>query len=185
VNYSAGNVKGLTARVEVLNLDGAIKWEKSAPLDSPEDSVNSCIQMEYPADLTAVHFLRLKLAQGPKVVSENVYWRGTEEANYRAIRRLPKVKLSAAISHERRGDTWQLKVELENLSIAPALMVRLKVIWDRTGDRILPALFSDNYVTLMPGERRTISIEVNSADTRGETPSLSIEGFNVGEVSAS
>jgi len=30
VNYSAGAAPGLTARVQLINSDGAVKWEKSA-----------------------------------------------------------------------------------------------------------------------------------------------------------
>ena len=41
VNYSGGNSKGLTATVQVLNMDGAVKWEKTATVDSPEDSVQT------------------------------------------------------------------------------------------------------------------------------------------------
>jgi hypothetical protein len=37
VNYSGGDARGLTARVEVLNLDGSVRWEKTAPVDSTED----------------------------------------------------------------------------------------------------------------------------------------------------
>ncbi|MBZ5545428.1 MAG: hypothetical protein LAO07_17410, partial [Acidobacteriia bacterium] len=43
-------------------------------------------------------------------------------------------------------------------------------------------LYSDNYVSLMPGERRTIRVGLENADTRGEKPSVVVEGFNVGEV---
>ena len=53
---------------------------------------------------------------------------------------------------------------------------------EKSRDRILPALFSDNYVTLMPGERRTITTELENADTRAEKPRILIEGFNTGEV---
>jgi hypothetical protein len=42
-----------------------------------------------------VHFIRLKLTRGGETVSENFYWRGLEEYNYRALRELPKVKLEA------------------------------------------------------------------------------------------
>ena len=42
-------------------MDGAVKWEKSATLDSAEDSMATPIQMEYPGGLTPVHFIRLKL----------------------------------------------------------------------------------------------------------------------------
>ena len=58
-------------------------------------------------------------------------------------------------------------------------MVRLKAVREKTGDRILPALYSDNYVALMPGERRTIRTELANADTRGENPRMVVEGFNV------
>jgi hypothetical protein len=34
----------------------------------------------------------------------------------------------------------------------------------------------------MPGERRTIQTELEHADTRGETPRVVVEGFNVGHV---
>jgi hypothetical protein len=49
-------------------------------------------------------------------------------------------------------------------------MVRVKAVREKTGDRILPAIYSDNYVALMPGESQTISIEVNEVDARGEKP---------------
>jgi len=50
---------------------------------------------------------------------------------------------------------------------------------EKSGDRILPAIYSDNYVALMPGERRTIRTELENADTRGERPRVVVEGFNV------
>ena len=46
---------------------------------------------------------------------------------------------------------------------------------------ILPAIYSDNYVSLMPGERRTILTEVLHADTRGEKPVIDTSGFNVSQ----
>ncbi len=35
-------------------------------------------------------------------------------------------------------------------------MVKVKAVRETTGDRILPVLYSDNYVALMPGEKQTI-----------------------------
>jgi hypothetical protein len=60
-------------------------------------------------------------------------------------------------------------------------MVRLKAVRAKTGDRILPANYSDNYVSLMPGERRAIRTEVRQADTRGERPVIDTSGFNVSQ----
>jgi len=182
VNYSAGNTMGLTARAEVLNMDGTLKWEKTASLDSAEDSTVSVLKMEYPAGLTPVHFIRLSLARGDETISENFYWPGVEEGNFRAIRELPKANLEAATTRELVGNHWRLTTELRNVSAYPALMVKLKVVREKTGDRILPALYSDNYAALMPGERRAIRIEVDNADTRSEKPRIAVSGFNVGTV---
>jgi hypothetical protein len=179
VNYSAGAAPSLTARVWILNSDGAVKWEKSATLDSAEDSMAAPFKMEYPAGLTPVHFIRLELRQGQKLVSENFYWRGVEEENYRALRALPKAAIDVSTTTGRSGDRWFLTTTLANPSKDPALLVRLKAVRAQTGDRILPAIYSDGYVPLMPGEKRSITTELRDADTRGEKPRIVVEGFNV------
>lgn len=160
-------------------MDGSKQWEKSAPVESMEDSVAAPIKIEYPGNLSPVHFVRLKLTMGDQVVSENFYWRGVEEGNFRALRKLPKVKVSVATRVERKDGEWFLASELSNTSSMPALMVRIKAVREKTGDRILPAIYSDNYVALMPGEARTIQTELNDVDTRGERPKIVVEGFNV------
>jgi len=179
VNYSAGNVSGLTANVEILNLDGTVKWEQKTTLDSPEDSMIPCFGIEYPSGLSDVYFLRLKLLKDNRTISENFYWQGVEEGNFNAIHDLPEVKLESVTEVIRKRERWYLTTRMTNPTKYPALMVRLKVIRDETGDRILPVIYSDNYLFLMPGEERTVRMEVQHADTRGETPDVVISGFNV------
>jgi beta-galactosidase/beta-glucuronidase len=172
VNYSAGNFKGLTALLEILTLDGTLAGQKSATVDSVEDSTVTVFPLQVPAGLSAVHFLRLTLKNGAEIVSSNFYLRGVVEGDYRAIRELPKVKPQATTTMERQGDRWLLKTEVRNTAKTPALMVRVKAVREKSGDRILPAIYSDNYFALMPGESRTITTEVNEADTRGEKPAI-------------
>ncbi len=179
VNYSAGEVRGLTAHAEILNIDGSLRWEKAAALDSAEDTTASPIRMEYPAGLSSTHFVRLTLARGGEVLSSNFYLRGLQEGDYKAIRALPKVKIEATTRVERQGGRWLLSTELRNVGAAPALMVRVEAVRETSGDRILPALYSDNYVALMTGERQTIVTQLENADTRGERPRILVEGFNV------
>lgn len=184
VNYSAGEQKGLTARVELLNLDGSLQWQKEATLDSPEDSVRSPITIQYPPGLSAVHFVRLRLSRGAETLSDNLYWRAREEGDFRALRTLPAVALKANTHAQRQGERWVLTTEIANSTAAPALLVRLTPVRAQSGDRILPALFSDNDVTLMPGERRTIRTELEAADARGDEPRIVVEGFNVAKTAS-
>jgi len=125
--------------------------------DSAEDRHGFLHQDGIPAGLTAVHFLRLKLSRQGETVSENFYWRGLEDGDYRALRTLAQANVGAATRMEQRDGRWRLSTELHNVSATPALMVCVKAVREKTGDRILPALYSDNYVALMPGESRTSS----------------------------
>jgi hypothetical protein len=170
LNFNAGNLTGLTAKVEIFNLDGRSVSQKSATLDSPEDSTQVLFKMQYPAGLTAVHFLRLTLTSGAEVLSTNFYLRGLEEGNYKAIRQLPKPQIKATTTSAQKEGLWLLTTEVRNTSTTPALMVRIQAIREKSGDRILPAIYSDNYIALMPAESQTITTELKEIDTRGEKP---------------
>ncbi len=179
VNYSAGNVAGLMAEVEILNMDGKSMGKKSAPVTSAEDSVATAIPMMYPEGLTPVHFLRLTLTQNGAVRSTNFYLRGREQGDFTAIRSLRKATVQASTATAQHEGRWMLTTTLQNTSAVPALMVRAKAVRESTGDRILPAIYDDNYIALMPNETRVIKTELRNADARGEKPKIIVEGFNV------
>ena len=179
VNYNAGDLTGLTATVEIFNLDGTSQLKKSGTLTSKEDSVTTVMPLEYPATLSAVHFLRLTLTQSDKTLSSNLYNRGLHKSDLHALRALKTAQIHATTTTDRHGDTWHLTTTLQNTSPTPAVFVRLKAIRATTKDRILPAIYSDNYLTLMPNETRTITIDLNHADTRNEHPTITLEGLNL------
>jgi hypothetical protein len=179
VNYSAGNHTALTATADIFNLDGKQLAHHTTTLDSKEDSTVTALTMQYPQGLSPVHLLRLTLTQGNTTLSTNDYLRSTIEGDFRAIRQLPKAHIKSTTTAHREADLWHLTTELENTSAWPSLMTRIKAVRSITNDRILPAIYSDNYITLMPGERRTLHTELQHTDTRGETPKVVLTGFNV------
>jgi len=179
VNYSAGNKSRLTAKAQIINMDGSVQWEKETEIDSNEDSTVKCFKLEFPKSLTAVHFIKLTLSSGNKIVSDNFYWRGLEDGNYQALRELPVVKLENNSKVEKSGNNWIITTTLNNTSKAPVLMVRLKAIGVNSRERILPVFYSDNYVSLMPGEKKVILTRMKDEDTRGEKPVIEISGFNL------
>ncbi len=182
MNFSGGNNTGLSAKIEVLNINGSKLSTKTVSVDSPEDSTTAVMKMEYPTGLSPVHFIRLTLSREGSAISSNTYLRGVNEGDYRAIRALPKAKIEATTTAEQKGDLWLLTTEVRNTSAYPSLMTRLIAVREKSGDRILPAVYSDNYLTLMPGERQTIQTELRNADTRAEKPKIFVEGFNVAKA---
>lgn len=179
VNYHAGDVRGLEARAKILGLEGKVLREFTASLDSKEDSVSTPITLEMPPNLPPVFFLSLELRQSGRLLSSNLYLRSASGEDYTALRQLPQVELEASTKTSRQGGRWLLETRLKNPSETPAVMIRLVAVRSRSGDRILPALYSDNYFTLMPGESAVVMTELEEADCRGEEPVIRIEGFNV------
>jgi hypothetical protein len=124
--------------------------------------------------------LRLTDAAG-SLVSENFYWRGRTPTDYRALDALPKVTLEASQTGQSvDGKDRVARVLLRNPSPAPALNAKLTLVNGR-GERILPAFYSDNYVSLLPGESRTI--EVRYPATEMEQPRFTLDGWNVAVAS--
>ena len=180
VNYHAGLRPGLKARVQVLNMDATVAWEKEVSVDSREDTTEKCIKLEFPDGLSQVHFIKLTLEENGKAVSENFYHRSKVENNYQALKQLPKVSLRAQTQYDKGDDgEWKAEVTVENRSDAPALMVRLNIVGDKDGKQFLPIFYSDNYFALLPGETKVVRVHWKDVDTRGNAPLLKVSGYNV------
>ena len=179
VNYRAGDRTSLTASAEILGLDGAVLWNKETSLDSGEDSTVSCFPLEVPSDVPEVYFIRLSLMDSSgEEISGNFYWQGREEGNLKALRDLPAAKLKTSVKRHDTEDGHCFSLHLENKGSVPALMLRIKVLDGKGGDLVLPVMYSDNYIFLMPGESREITASVRKEDCSGK-PCLEVSGFNL------
>jgi exo-1,4-beta-D-glucosaminidase len=67
---------------------------------------------------------------------------------------------------------------LENPTRRLAFFVRLKVNRGNTGQEILPVLWQDNYVSLLPGEKREITAEYRSSELGEGKPVVDVKGWN-------
>ena len=180
VNYSAGTHKGLTAKVQVLNMDASVAWEKETTVDSNEDTTDKCIKLEFPENLSKVHFIKMTLTEDGKVVSDNFYHRSLEENNYQDLCQLAKVALQSATTVDKNADgTWSAVSVIENKTSTPALMIRLNVVGGKDDQQILPVFYSDNYFSLLPGEKKEVRMSWRDEDTRGNEGKVLITGYNV------
>jgi hypothetical protein len=191
VNYSIPGRLRLKAEMEILNAGGHLLVKKEADVVCPEDGTRSCFAVGPPADSTALSLVRLTLRRDGKIISENSYWRGLEQtgggasrnvnqdASRIVSRRVLSLHLDSDEKSSRTGGIWRLASTVVNNTGHPTLAVTLRVVCERSGKRILPAFYSDNYFPLLPGEHRTVTVEVSQRDTEGENPVLEAEGLGV------
>lgn len=180
VNNNAMDQNGLKAEAMIVNYDGKVVYQTSADLDSKEDTTTPVFGLSFDSpEISDVYYIKLRLTQGDMLIADNFYSLGKEYGNLRQLHSLPKVKIDAVTSMEKTGDEWKATVQLKNNADVPALMIRLKVQGKKTGERILPAYYSDNYMSLLPGEDKEVTITFKDEDTRGERPAVEVSGFNV------
>jgi hypothetical protein len=121
--------------------------------------------------------LELRSSSG-NLVSDNFYWLGAESASYRRLNRIPAASLAVTAKSTVNGENTRVHVELRNTGAVASLMNKLTLLSAADGSRILPAYYSDNYVSLLPGESREIDVEYPAKSIKGAAR-LAIRGWNI------
>ena len=84
INNTPQMLRGMESRVRVFNLDGALKYERRMPVAAPPTSATDLGKIDWPTDLSPVHFVKLELDdRDGKIVSDNFYWRGSSGSSGR------------------------------------------------------------------------------------------------------
>ena len=170
------DAKGLKLTTKIYNLDMSEKFSQENMVDAPADSTAKLFALPDISDLSPTYFLSLRLEDSTgKLVGSNFYWLSTKPetidwakttwwmtptesyADYTAISQLPKVKLKFSDHTERRGEESVTHVTIENPSKSLAFFIRLKVDKGPKGEEILPVIWEDNYISLLPGEKREVT----------------------------
>jgi hypothetical protein len=182
VNNTTEPLKGVTAKTTVYNLDGSTQYTHSDTVTAAPSAATDPGAIAFPDGLSAVHFLKLELRDSKgRLLSDNFYWRAApgDEDNFQALNTLPTVALDIQATRHDTGGQCRLDVVLRNPSKSIALMSHLQLRKARSGQRVLPVFYSDNYLSLLPGDRKMLTVEAAASDLGGEAPLLAVDGWNV------
>ena len=122
-------------------------------------------------------FLSLRLLDtSHKILDDNLYWLPDTKGNYNGLQRMQKVNLIVVARKVKDG---RIAVKLNNPLGSPlAFFNRISIVNKVTKKRILPVFYSDNYVSVLPGEEKIVFIDYNRNDKVNNTL-ISISGWNV------
>jgi exo-1,4-beta-D-glucosaminidase len=191
------DVKGLRLSARIFNVDGTQKFNKEAKLDAPADSTAKVFEIPQVDGVSSTYFLDLRVTDvSGKLVATNFYWLSTKPetldwtksnwfttptasyADYTALAQLPKTKLKVSSHIENKGEETTTYVIFENPGKTIAFFVRLKVDKGEGGEEILPVIWKDNYISLLPGEKRELTATYRTALLDGAKPELEVKGWN-------
>ncbi len=181
VNNTPAALAGLTARVRVFSLDGTLKSDRTVPVTAPASAVTDAGAIVFPTDLSPVHFVKLELKnEAGRTVSDNFYWRAlpANAADYTSLDKIAPAALDANIVRHDADGHCLLDVTLANHGSSIAVMAHLQLRRADTNARVLPAYYSENFVSLLPGESRTITVEADAGKLGGAPALVMLDGWN-------
>ena len=182
-NNTIADRAGLRADAGIYDLNGHEVWHNATNLNVPATSARDCFSLTVPENLDRVYFVKLKLSDGASVLSENFYWNPVQGGDCTGLSALPELTLPVSAHIVAEGDTHKVTAKVSNLTSSIALAVRLKVVRNPSNERVLPAMYEDNYFSLLPGKSKTIAIRFLTSALAGETPKLVVEGWNIKQES--
>jgi exo-1,4-beta-D-glucosaminidase len=199
VNHTLTREQGLRAVIRERNLDGSVAYEKRLQdIDLAGNGTRQLTTLPAPAGLSSVYFIELELTSaGGKPISRNVYWLSTQTdeldwahsnwyvtpvtryADLTPLQSLPTAtaKVQATTRHEGAEDIITVTLTVPSSSKAVALFQHVSIKRSAGGELMLPILWSDNDVTLWPGESLTLTARF--AAPGAATPIVEVSGWNV------
>lgn len=177
LNTTVEAVNNLTVKAEIFNREGKKLWEQSAQANAEASQVKDIFAVPVPPEVSGVYFLKLSLWNGQKTeLTRNIYWLTTTPKDYRTLHELPKSSPDIKTTFTKDGNTYTGKTVF-TADAHISFFNRIKLFDKQTGKRILPVHYSDNYITLMPGDQQTVTFSFQSELPESQIEVV-VEGFN-------
>jgi exo-1,4-beta-D-glucosaminidase len=199
VNGTYEALKGLKVSAKLYDINAKQVAAKDATLDVPADASVKAVDLPKPEALATTYFLKLQLRDAAgKLLSDNFYWLSTkpDTMNWAArndtaytpqkdfgdltgLNALPQVKLELKADHRSEAGKGAIRLKVKNPSASVAFQVHARLTMGKGGDDLVPVFWDDNYISLLPGEEKSISATFDASDLNGKEPALGVEGYNV------
>lgn len=175
INAAHSAMSGVRVRASVFNYDMSVAWRFEQVTDVPADSYLEVVEIPKNGKYSYNYFVKLELLDSDgEVLSDNVYWFYSQHSSLLFLPELRKTEVGCDYSVEKDGCEYVFTVQLENLTDRLAFMKSLS-LQNVNGEDINPVFWSDNYVTLFPGERKVITARVCESDVCGGIPNVLVD----------
>jgi mannosylglycoprotein endo-beta-mannosidase len=177
LNQTTNKLADLTAVTSLYDLHGKVIFEKKYPVNLGEQDVRLLEKIVLPKDINEVFFLKLQLTDHWKLIDENLYWLSNKHGSYEKMNNLQKTSVKTLVKRSADG---QEVIEISNQGNETAFFIRLKIL-NSKDELILPSYFTDNFFTLLPGDRKQVELDLVSTGIAGNQDGLKLvtEGWNI------
>jgi exo-1,4-beta-D-glucosaminidase len=198
VNEYLSAFRNLRATIRLLDINSTEVLNRAMEIDAEPESSTKIFGLPELVNISTTYFLDLRLNNEKGVeIDNNFYWLSTrpdvldydakvepwpyytpsrEFADFTALNFLPAVKVNFEYHAELTGQQMKMTAKLHNLADTIAFFIELKISGKKSGRTILPVIWQDNYISLLPGETRTIEATFSTVN---DQPIPAINGWNM------
>jgi hypothetical protein len=188
VNTTLKEQLGLHALARVLSPQNEVLATQEITLNASANATTPLFVLPV-EDLNKKHplvFVRLELRDRAEVLlADNFYWVARDPESNRGMDKLEPATLSAHVSQiadvactEGAEQAWSIR--LKNTGNDAAIALKLTAL-HADGTRLLPAYYSDNYISLLPGEERTVTVQAPIAAVGAGAIHFTLRGWNLAD----
>jgi hypothetical protein len=156
INTTRSHYPNLIIKAEIFDLKGERIASQETRQRVAANKKTEGFLVKYPASLPKIYLIRLSLMEKNRIISQNDYWKSNDNGSFIEFNHLKTPELTVKILEKENG---KASFQIRNRGKAPALAIKLNIIKAATGERVLPAYFSDGYFNMLPGEKKVISAE--------------------------
>ncbi len=169
VNTTLEQQKNLHVTARIVSPADVTLASENTVVTAEANAVTSVLHLPVPSltQKNPLVFVRLEMRdEHGALLADNFYWIARDDENYRGLNNLVPASIEA---HAAAGpsvpgicgkeNTWN--VRLKNTGTSPSVAMKV-TLFHADNTRVLPAYYSDFYLSLLPGEERTIVVHVPS-----------------------
>ena len=178
VNATLNPLKNVELTAKVVDKNLNVVWQYATKIDSVEaNSYKEMVAVPQQGMYTDPYFVKLELkdAEG-KLLSDNLYWFYSQHIDLVGLTAFKSPQLKTGISVTKKDGEYICDIQLENNTQQLSFFNQLALL-DEKGNELHPVFWSDNFVTLFPGEKKQIRAYVATCDAGVATPQLQINNY--------
>jgi hypothetical protein len=173
-NNTTNMLKGVAVKAILCDINGTKISEQEVTTDIKSVTAKTCFKLK-PYENKEVHFLKLEAKLNGIEIADNFYWLENNEGNCQDLNKMPAAEVNVKHEIVNKGETVVVNVNIENNTPYVSLLNKIK-IKNSENQSVLPVFYSDNYISLLPGEKQTIVLSFDKKNI--EQAYLQIEGWN-------
>ncbi|TGY38739.1 glycoside hydrolase family 2 protein [Bacteroides caecimuris] len=176
---------------QVYDINSKKVFEESAVVNLPSDGVvNDALTIRFPENISQVHFIKLILKdEKGKDVSSNFYWRSNDKyegsktltgpaaSGFEDLSKLKQAKVKLTYKVREDDNNYFVDITLRNTSGQIAFFNQLQFLNSKMSP-IRPSFYTDNFFSLMPGEKKAVTIETAKGKLK-DGAVLVLKGWNI------